>query len=128
MTVIKPQSSLQRMHEVLPLIRPAIKDDDPNSEHAVWFLLDEVNGTFNDRTGLSKSLHWLRNHLEITNVDQEYVVPIMVTRDEYRAYFSPESKETPGEGLFEFLHQRYVKTTIPGLRRGFGSYKRFETV
>lgn len=33
------------MFEVCPLIRPAIQDEDPHSEHAVWFLLEVSNLT-----------------------------------------------------------------------------------
>lgn len=56
--------------------------------------------------------HWLRNHLEITNVDDELVVPIRVTRDEYIAFFNPEAKEEPEEGIEAFLHARY-KEQLP---------------
>lgn len=97
------------MFDVCPLIRPVIQDEDPNREHAVWFLLDEVNGTYDAKSGIAKSKHWLKAHLEIMNVDNELVVPIMVSRDEYNDYFSPEAKEKPEEGLDAFLMQRYEK-------------------
>lgn len=103
------------MFDVVPLIRPIIKNEDPDSEHAVWFLLDEVDGTYSAKGSMSRSKHWLKHHLEIMNVDNEFVVPIMVTRAEYKAYFSPEAKEKPSEGLDAFLQRRYEEQQ-PGAR------------
>lgn len=58
-------------------------------------------------SGISKSTRWLKNHMEITNVDKELVVPIMVTREEYQAFFSPDSKDKPEEGYYPFLKKLY---------------------
>lgn len=95
------------MFNVMPLIRPVIQDSDPDTMHSVWFLLDEVNGTYNEKPGISKSLHWLRNHLEISNIDHELVVPIKVSREEYKRFFDPDAKEKPEEGLDAFLMKRF---------------------
>ena len=97
------------MFDPQPLIRPIIKDPDDNSEHAVWFLLEEVDGTNSQKTGMSKSTGWLKNHMVITNVDHKLVVPIMVTRAEFEAYFLPEPKGKPAKGLDSFLRERYER-------------------
>lgn len=40
------------MSHIYPLIRPVITDSDPGTLHSVWFLLDEVNGTYNSKSGV----------------------------------------------------------------------------
>ena len=106
-SVFVPKKRAGKMFNVMPLIRPVIEGTDPDSKHCVWFLLDEVNGTYNEKSGVSKSMHWLRNHLEISNIDHELVVPIVVTRDEYEHFFQPDAKEQPEEGVDAFLKARY---------------------
>ena len=64
------------MTTVSPLIRPVIHDSDPHSEHAVWLLLEGVDGTFND-----KGTHWLKDHFDMTNLYNELVVIILVTHE-----------------------------------------------